>query len=268
MDDARYASQSARRGLWPPLVIFVVLLVRCGLVGWLLLPGSPVTGPAQPASRRRSRRGLGFRRTPSDLPALPAAPARPADALADWAAKVTAAVDVPTVAVRPTATRSSRCDRATRLPPRLDHAGRCGRGRVVPRSGRRIRAPARRATRTDGRLAGAGRYRRSRTRAGHRRRQPRRGRGVRPPAGSAAADAVDLAERRAPRRTRTVTVYRSTGHRRLLAGAGPGALLPAADLSRAVGWAAALGLLHADPAFATAVFVVADSYGRRTQNIG
>jgi membrane-bound lytic murein transglycosylase B len=86
-----------------PVVIFATLLVAAIVVGRFVVPaGGPQAGAAPPTSRAPSPTVTGGTPTPtlSGLPPLPATPARPADALASWAERVTTTVEIPEVAVQ------------------------------------------------------------------------------------------------------------------------------------------------------------------------
>ena len=99
---ARPSAHRRRPGLWLPLVVFVALLVAGG-------GRRPVRRAPARARSGRGADGAGGRRpahAPADaapgdgLPPLPTPPARPADALADWAGRVAAAIGVPAVAIQ------------------------------------------------------------------------------------------------------------------------------------------------------------------------
>jgi hypothetical protein len=89
-------------GLVLPLVVFVALLLGAIAVGRFVVPADVPQAGAPPRSSGAAGSlppGSGEPQL-SGLPVLPTPPARPADALAAWAGRVSAATDVPLVAVQ------------------------------------------------------------------------------------------------------------------------------------------------------------------------
>src|SRR5690606_5820298 len=85
-------------GLWFPVTVFLVLLIAAAAVGRFVVPrpgpnpGAAPSGGPPPAPTEAAA-------SPT-LPPLPTPPVRPADALADWAGRVGAAIGVPPVAIQ------------------------------------------------------------------------------------------------------------------------------------------------------------------------
>jgi len=95
-------SHRRRPGLWLPLVVFIALLVGAAAVGRFVVPRpAPDRGSEPPGAAGGLTPGASVSGGPgSGLPPLPTPPARPADALADWAGRVAAAIGVPEVAIQ------------------------------------------------------------------------------------------------------------------------------------------------------------------------
>jgi hypothetical protein len=92
------------RGLWFPLVVFVSLLVIGALVGRFVVPAAGPSGGALPPSGAvpSSTGSAGPSPVPtlSGLPTFPTPPARPANALHDWAERISEVTGVPSVAIQ------------------------------------------------------------------------------------------------------------------------------------------------------------------------
>ncbi len=85
--------------LWLPLAIFVALLVTGGIVGRYVVPsGAPPPAPTPPTSAPSTVADVPTAAASPTLSGLPTPPARPADALSGWAARVGSAANIPVVA--------------------------------------------------------------------------------------------------------------------------------------------------------------------------
>lgn len=91
-----------RPGLWFPVILIAALLAGGAAVGRFVVPaGVPDPGAQPPAQGITPGRATPTTAQPTATgPALPTPPARPADQLAEWAAKVAAAVDAPAIAIQ------------------------------------------------------------------------------------------------------------------------------------------------------------------------
>ena len=121
-------SHRRRSGLWLPLVVFVALLVAGAAVGRFVVPRPAPDPGAAPSAGDGVTPPTSDDDGPGDgLPPLPTPPARPADALADWAGRVAAAIGVPEVAIQAYGyAQLGHAGHRLVVQDRLDHPGRRG----------------------------------------------------------------------------------------------------------------------------------------------
>ena len=262
-------SHRRRPGLWLPLVVFIALLVAGAAVGRFVVPRpAPDRGSEPPGAAGGLTPGASVSGRPgSGLPPLPTPPVRPADALADWAGRVAAAIGVPEVAIQAYGYAQLVMQDAdptckvgwTTLAGIAEvesFHGQAG-GAVLGKNGRSdpvivgplLDGQGGRALVRDtdaGAFDGDATYDRS---MGPVRLTPQQWRGNASDAdGDRIQDPYDIDDA-------------SLALARLLCSATD-------DLSQLPGWNAALRRYHSGDAYARSVFQAADGYGQRTRNIG
>jgi hypothetical protein len=102
VDDRPPGAHRRGRGLWLPIVIFVVLLAAAAVVGRIVVPaGGPEAGAPPPTAIGSASPQPQPTATPvlPGLPPLPTPPPRPADALEGWAQRIGSMINVPQVAI-------------------------------------------------------------------------------------------------------------------------------------------------------------------------
>jgi len=256
-------------GLLLPVIVFAALLIAAALVGRYVVPAAgPDPGAVPPApAAQPGATGTAEPSPTLTLPPLPTPPVRPADALADWAARVGGAVGVPAVAVQAYGYTQLLMQGADPQ-CRLGWTTLAGIGEVESRHGQAAGAVLEPSGRSAPVIIGP----------------LLDGKGGRALVRDTDAGAFDG----------DATYDRAMGPMRLMpsvwrahaidadadgildpydiddASLALGRLLCSGteDLGRLAGWNAALGRLHPGDAYARSVFEAANGYGQRTRHIG
>jgi len=253
-----------------PVVVFVALLTAAALVGRYVVPaGGPDPGAVPPApAALPGATGPAAGPSPTlTLPPLPTPPVRPADALADWAARVGGVVGVPVVAVQAYGYTQLLMQEADPQ-CRLGWTTLAGIGEVESRHGQAGGAVLEPSGRSAPVIVGP----------------ILDGKGGRALVQDTDAGAFD-GDATYDRAMGPMRLTPSTWRGHAIDADADGILDPydiddaslalarllcsgTEDLGRKAGWNAAIGRLHPGDAYARSVFEAANSYGQRTRDIG